>query len=132
MHLLRILIGLAFITALPISATAQEAMAHGVWKSTPDRNGLVVHVRTKPCGAALCGTVERAKDRRGYDKRSSAVGRKIIWDMKPASDGVYRGKLWERDRNRTLDARLSVEGNALRLQQCDDNGCKDVIWTRLR
>jgi len=33
-------------------------------------NGLVVHVRAKPCGARAVWAVERAKDRRGYDKRS--------------------------------------------------------------
>lgn len=61
----------------PVGADVVE----GVWKSAPDRNGLVVHVRAKPCRSALCGTVERAKDRRGYDTRSTAVGKRVFWDM---------------------------------------------------
>ena len=43
------------------STTVFADVVEGVWKSAPDVNGLVVHVRAKPCGPALCGTVERAK-----------------------------------------------------------------------
>ena len=123
------------IAAAVLSSGGSVALAdkvEGVWKSDPDRNGLVVHVRTRPCGSAVCGMVERAKDRRGYDKRSNAVGKRLLWDLVEQPDGSYRGKYWEPRRDRTLDTRVRVEGDALRLEACDDSGCRDVVMTRVK
>lgn len=114
------------------AAVAQADVPLGLWKSAPDRSGLVVHVRTKPCGDALCGRVERTKDRRGYDTPSSFVGRKIVWDMVPQGDGSYSGRLWEPARNRMLDTRMQVQGNRMKLHACDGDSCRDEVWTRLR
>jgi len=87
------------------STTVFADVVEGVWKSAPDVNGLVVHVRAKPCGPALCGTVERAKDRRGYDKRSTAVGKRVFWDMKPQPDGSYVGTLLEPSASKNIRRR---------------------------
>ncbi|MGJ8617379.1 MAG: DUF2147 domain-containing protein [Sulfitobacter sp.] len=124
----------AIITVLSVGAAslARADVPLGLWKSSPDATGLVVHVRTKPCGRALCGRIERAKDRRGYDTPSTAVGRKMLWDMTAQPDGSYAGKIWEPVKNRMLTARMQVEGNTMRLHNCDDAACQDVVWTRLR
>ena len=114
------------------STTVFADVVEGVWKSAPDVNGLVVHVRAKPCGPALCGTVERAKDRRGYDKRSTAVGKRVFWDMKPQPDGSYVGTLLEPSASKKHKAKMLVDGNAMRLQSCTGNACDEMIWTRLR
>jgi uncharacterized protein (DUF2147 family) len=124
-----------FFMATLISTGSVPAFAdrvEGVWKSNPDRNGLVVHVRTRPCGTAVCGMVERAKDSRGYDKRSDAVGKRLFWDLVEQPDGSYEGKYWEPRRNLTLDTRVRVDGDALRLEACDDSGCRDMTMTRLK
>jgi len=115
-----------------LSAPLCADVVEGVWKSAPDINGLVVHVRAKPCGSALCGVVERAKDRRGYDKRSSAVGKRVFWDMIKQPDGSYAGTLLEPSAHQTEAATMLVQGNALHLQKCEDASCDVVIWTRLR
>ncbi len=115
-----------------ISIPAQADVVEGVWKSAPDINGLVVHVRAKPCGLAVCGVVERAKDRRGYDKRSSSVGRRVFWDMVQQPDGTYVGALLEPSATQIQQAKMRVDGNAMRLVKCQDNACKEMIWTRLR
>lgn len=104
----------------------------GLWQSTPDRSGRVVHVRTKPCGAAICGRVERAKDRFGYDTPSRIVGRRMLMDMHEQADGSYLGRLWEPDQNRILTARMRVQGNTMLFHNCDDTRCEDVVWTRVR
>jgi uncharacterized protein (DUF2147 family) len=114
------------------STTVFADVVEGVWKTAPDVNGLVVHVRAKPCGPALCGTVERAKDRRGYDKRSTAVGKRVFWDMKPQPDGSYVGTLLEPSASKKHKAKMLVDGNAMRLQTCTGNACDEMIWTRLR
>jgi len=65
------------IAAVAVSFSVCVANAEvppGLWKSALDASGMVVHTRTKSCGAALCGRVERVKDRRGYDTPSRSVG----------------------------------------------------------
>lgn len=104
----------------------------GLWQSAPDRSGRVVHVRTKPCGPAICGRVERAKDRDGYDTPSRVVGRKMLLDMLKQQDGTYLGRIWEPERNKMLTARMEVRGNALHLHNCDGDTCRDAVWQRVR
>tara|TARA_R110000796_G_scaffold45616_46_gene110510 strand:- start:1910 stop:2302 length:393 start_codon:yes stop_codon:yes gene_type:complete len=120
----------AVVTGLstPVFADVVE----GVWRSKPDQNGLVIHVRAKPCGTALCGTVERAKDRNGYEKRSSAVGKRVFWDMKPQADGSYVGTFLEPSASKKHIATILVNGNAMMLHKCADGQCDEIIWTRLR
>lgn len=117
-----------FGSALPAAADWPQ----GLWQSSPDESGLVVHVRTRACGLALCGHVERAKNRQGYDTPSSAVGSRMLVDMYPQSDGTYQGRFWEPYSNRLLTAKIQVSGNLMRFRNCDGTACKDVVWTRLR
>ena len=126
---------ISFIAIGILSAAASVARADaplGLWESTPDASGLVVHVRTKACGRAVCGRVERAKDRRGYDTPSNAVGRQMIRDMIAQPDGSYQGTIWEPASNRMLVAKMHVRGNQLQVQNCDGDVCRDVVWNRLR
>jgi len=104
----------------------------GLWQSAPDRAGLVVHVRTKPCGSAICGRGERAKDRFGYDRPSSVVGRRMLLDMLAQPDGSFVGLVWEPQRNRILNARMQVTGNVMRFENCDGTACVREEWTRVR
>lgn len=124
------LIIIAFLSAF--GGAAQAEVPIGLWKSGPDAYGKVVYVRTKPCGRALCGRVERAKDRNGYDTPSNVVGRKVLWDMVPQPDGSYQGKIWEASGDRMLGVRMQVQGNIMQLHNCDEASCQDVTWTRLR
>ncbi len=124
-----------FLLPFILAATASPLLADvpvGLWQSTPDRAGLVVHVRTKPCGRAICGRIERAKDVRGYDTPSRVVGRKMLLDMQQQADGTYAGQIWEPQGNRMLTTRMQVLGNEMRLHHCDGAACEDVIWKRLR
>tara|TARA_R110002094_G_scaffold91503_1_gene93700 strand:+ start:3853 stop:4188 length:336 start_codon:yes stop_codon:yes gene_type:complete len=52
------LIIISFLSVMASMARADVPL--GLWQSSPDASGLVVHVRTKPCGRALCGRIERA------------------------------------------------------------------------
>ena len=56
----------------------------------------------------------------------------MFWDLQEQPDGTYVGKYWEPYRGRTLDTRIKVQGNDLQLETCDENGCENVIWTRLK
>lgn len=130
MRISNILFSLVVLVVSTVPLRADVAV--GLWQSQPDATGLVVHVRTKTCGSAICGRVERAKDRRGYDTPSSVVGRRMIMDMRAQSDGTYTGSIWEPQRNKLLAARMQVEGNVMRLENCDDTACRKLVWHRVR
>ncbi|MCX7560909.1 DUF2147 domain-containing protein [Sulfitobacter sp. F26204] len=104
----------------------------GLWEAKPDNRGVVVHVRTKPCGSAICGRIERAKDLRGYDTPSTDLGRRMLLNMRAEADGSYAGQLWEPIANKMLSARMRVHGNRMELSACDGADCADAVWNRLR
>ncbi len=120
-------------------ATAAQADGEGVvevprglWETEADPFGIVFHVRTKRCGRALCGRVERVKDRRGYDTPSNAVGAKVLWEMRPQPDGSFFGEYRGPQANRYLKSRAEIAGKKLRLKACNDEGCDTRIWTLIR
>ena len=112
--------------------SAQADLPLGLWQSAPDSTGLVVHVRTKPCGRQLCGRVERAKNLRGYDTPSKAVGSQVLWGLDLQADGSYNGQFWAPDQGKIRSARVRVQGNEMLLHSCDGSACRDEVLQRLR
>ena len=94
--------------------------------------GIVLNVRTKPCGRSMCGRVERVKDRRGYDTPSTMVGQKVLWDLKPQPDGSFLGKMVDSQGNWLSETRIEARSGKLHLRACGDDGCQDLVWKRLR
>ncbi len=94
--------------------------------------GVVMHVRTRSCGGGICGQIERVKNRQGYDAPSRAVGRRVLVNLVPEGDGSFAGQVWEPSGNRMLRARMQVQGNIMRLENCSDEDCRSEIWRRLR
>ncbi len=136
MTILLRLLGLLMVLSVALPATAQgEAVVEvprGLWETEADTFGIVFHVRTKRCGRALCGRVERVKDRRGYDTPSNAVGAKVLWEMRPQPDGSFFGEYRGPQANRYLKSRAEIAGKKLRLKACNDEGCDTRIWTLIR
>lgn len=126
----KMLISMGFVLAT--TTVGQADLPAGLWESTPDTRGLIVHVRTRPCGSAMCGKVERAKNARGYDTPSTAVGSKVLMDLAQQSDGTYLGKFWASDQGRLMTARVRLQGNEMMLNNCDGAGCRNEVWKRLR
>jgi uncharacterized protein (DUF2147 family) len=115
-----------------LAQNAQVEVPLGLWKSEPDRLGVVLNVRTKPCGRAMCGRVERVKDRRGYDTPSTMVGQKILWDMKPQPDGSFLGKMIDTRGIWHPETRIEERAGKLQVRACGEEGCRDMVWKRLR
>ncbi|MGB3246516.1 MAG: DUF2147 domain-containing protein [Sulfitobacter sp.] len=130
MNIRKILILFGFVGA--IAGPAQADAPLGLWQAAPDGRGLVVHVRTRPCGSSICGRVERAKNLRGYDTPSSAVGQQVLWDVNMQDDGSYLGQLWASDSGQRSVARLKPQGNQMQVETCVGSDCKAEIWKRLR
>lgn len=72
------------------------------------------------------------KNRQGYDAPSRAVGRRVLVNLVPDTDGSFAGQVWEPAANRMLDARMEVEGNLLRFHNCDGVLCREEVWRRVR
>jgi uncharacterized protein (DUF2147 family) len=104
----------------------------GLWHATADAQGISFHVRTRRCSRALCGRVERVKNRRGFDAPSNAVGQKVLWELRPQADGSFLGEYRDNSGKAWPETRVEVQGNALRLRICGAEGCRDETWKRLR
>lgn len=104
----------------------------GLWQSPPDSRGIVLHVRTRTCGPGICGQVERVKNRRGYDAPSRAVGHVVLKDLVPSGDGSFSGQLREPYSATAVQALMKVQGDMMRIHNCDGDRCRDVVWRRVR
>mgnify|MGYP000327256671 CR=1 FL=1 len=126
----------AVFVCICTSAAAQSdggtEVPRGLWQGAADAQGISFHVRTRRCGRALCGRVERVKNRRGFDAPSNAVGQKVLWDLKPQAGGSFVGEYRDSGGRSWGDTRVSLQGNKLRLRICDDTQCREENWKRLR
>ena len=123
---------LSFGTAAHAQSDSQTERPLGLWETELDSSGIRFHVRTRGCGRALCGRVERVKNRRGYDAPSNAVGQKVIWSMRPQPDGSFFGEVRDTRGRPYTNSRVQPVGNTLRFELCNTDGCRDEVWTRLR
>ncbi len=124
-----------YAVCVGLTAQAQEGPQEvplGVWQTERDAAGVVLHVRTRNCGSALCGRVERAKNRGGYDAPSNAVGERVFWRLKSQADGSFLGKFQAGDGTEYKQTRVVMDGKALRLEACNDDLCKTLLWKRIR
>ena len=93
--------------------------AEGRW-NTPKEGG-VVEVYEK--GGALYGKLVASSNEK------APLGTIILKNFKQ-KDGVWTGKIFVPERNRTLDAELRVEGNKLKLTVHVGIRTKKVTWNR--
>ena len=112
---------------VPVSAQAQAAL-EGKW-ANPKRS---VIVSVAKCGAALCGTVSWASP---HNKEKGVTpGTRVLSDLKPLGDGLYRGRAIEPKRNISGSATVRQDGpNTMVVKGCAVLGllCKEQRWTRV-
>jgi uncharacterized protein (DUF2147 family) len=124
----------ALLVALPFSASAKAAI-EGQWKNP---KGSVV-VKVAPCGdEAYCATVVDASDKAKASARKGGttrlVGTRILSDLRPKGDGVYKGRAFEPKRNMRAPATLRMlSPTTLVVRGCVISGiiCKEQRWTRV-
>lgn len=118
------------ITAAGTALAGDPAV--GVWKTQPD-DGAYAHVNMVPCGAAICGTIQRTfKDEGEY--KSENLGKKLVIDMVPDGKGNYAGKVWRPSNNKIYIGKMTVSGNNLKLSGCVAGGliCSKQNWQRVQ
>jgi uncharacterized protein (DUF2147 family) len=129
-HVIRcslLVIGLA--VAMPITATAQDAT--GVWRTEATQEGYL-EVRVSPCGAALCGTILRARDLQGREQPYPHVGRWMIRNMTPIGPNSWgNGQIWDPRNDRTFRSRMELSGNNLAVSGCVLGFCQSQSWSRV-
>ena len=112
---------------VPVMASAQAAI-EGKWANP--KHSVVVNVSR--CGDAYCGTVSwaSAKNR----ERGTTPGTRVLSDLRPAGDGIYKGSAFEPKRQMRGSATVrQVNGNVMIVKGCAVMGlfCKEQRWTRV-
>jgi uncharacterized protein (DUF2147 family) len=123
----------AAAVALGAPAAARAQALEGKW--TNPKRSVVVNVAR--CGEAYCGTVSWAtpKNRENVAENGrNLIGTRILSDLRPAGDGVYKGKAFEPKRNIRGSATVRQLGpNTMVVKGCAVLGmlCKEQRWTRV-
>lgn len=126
----RILTSAAFVLGVVSSAASASAQAplEGHWVNP--HHSVIVNVTR--CGDAFCGTVSwaTAKNR----ERGTTPGTRVLSDLRPAGDGVYKGNAFEPKRSISGSATVrQVSPNVMVVKGCAVLGllCKEQRWTRV-
>lgn len=111
-----------FLVALIAAGPALSDPIEGLWRTAPDDHGDVGYIRVASCGNTYCGVLERAENQNGEAIKPDTLGRKIVWNLKPAKSGEYEPNSllnpvfnWKSRRGR------NGEGNARALPKCSRN-----------
>ena len=126
----RILTKIAFVllaATLPVHAAAQAAL-EGHWKNP--KGSVIVNVAR--CGDAYCGTVSWASAHNR--EKGTTPGTRVLSDLKPLGNGLYRGRAFEPKRNISGSALVRQDGpNVMVVKGCAVMGllCKEQRWTRV-
>ncbi len=106
----------------------------GLWRTEPGDTGGYLHVQISACGNEICGVIRKAYDKNGQERHDyEHLGKQMIWGMKPAGDGSYRGgKIWAPDRNKTYKAKMALNGRTLSVKGCVAIFCRGQTWSRVQ
>ena len=117
------LIGLA----VPVGASA-SATIEGHWANP--HHTVIVNVTR--CGAAYCGTVSWSNARN--HEKGTVPGIRVLSDLRPDSDGTYRGSVFEPKRQMHGSATVRQLGpDVMIVKGCALLGlvCSEQRWTRV-
>lgn len=123
-----------FGAAAMLVFSAGVAMAdpvEGTWKTQVD-DGAYAHVKLKPCGANICGTIVKTFNSDG-EYESPNKGKTLVQNMSPQGDGYYTGKVWRPSNDKIYIGKMQMKGNSLSLKGCVAGGliCSSQTWTRI-
>lgn len=122
------------LTTITGPAFARD-QSFGVWRNPSNS----VHVRAQPCGDRMCGVVVWASDKAKADAArggtAKLVGSTLFRDFVQEKPGVWRGRVFVPDINKTFSGTVSVlDPNRIEGKGClvGRIGCKSQTWTRIQ
>lgn len=122
------------ISVSAVTPAAADPSLFGVWKNPKNS----VHVDIKPCAQGACGYVVWASAKAQKDAREGGtpnlVGLQLFREFRPKKAGVWQGKVFIPDLNRTFTGTAEpVDGKTLRAKGClfANVLCKSQVWTRV-
>jgi uncharacterized protein (DUF2147 family) len=120
-------LALALLAASAPALASSQAL-EGRW-ANPKRSVIVNVTR---CGDAYCGTVSwaTAKNR----QKGTTPGTRVLSDLRPAGDGIYKGRAFEPKREISGSATVhQVAPDVMIVKGCAVMGlfCKEQRWTRI-
>ncbi|QNP44039.1 DUF2147 domain-containing protein [Sphingomonas daechungensis] len=125
----RIILSIATAALALASTTPAFAQAlEGKWANS--KRSVIVQVAK--CGEAYCGTVSWATPKN--KAKGAEPGTRVLTDLRPVSDGVYKGKAYEPKRNIRGSATVHQVGpNTMVVKGCAVFGvfCSEQRWTRV-
>ena len=105
----------------------------GTWQTTKDDNGNSGLIEVSTCGDKLCGVLIRSFDAAGKPFKSPNQGRQIISQTVPTGNGVYKGKVYSPDRDKTYNSKLKLTGKQLKVSGCVFGICRDGgTWVKVK
>jgi uncharacterized protein (DUF2147 family) len=113
--------------AVPATASAQPTL-EGRW-ANPHHS---VIVKVGRCGDAYCGTVSWANA--NNRQKGTTPGTRVLYGLRPAGDGTYRGSVYEPKREMRGSATVRQVGDdVMVVKGCAMLGliCKEQRWTRV-
>ena len=128
----RILLSIAAAT-VALGAPASAQALEGKW--TNPKRSVIVNVAR--CGEAYCGTVSWASDKnkaKVSENGRKLIGTRILSDLRPAGNGLYKGRAFEPKRNIRGSATVRQVGpNTMVVKGCAVLGmlCREQRWTRV-
>lgn len=125
----RIVLSIAAV-ALALGATtpALAQAVEGKWAN--QKRSVIVHVAR--CGDAYCGTVSWSSSK--SREHGTEPGTRVLSDLRPAGDGVYKGKAYDPKRNIHGSATVRQVGpDTMVVKGCAVLGvfCSEQRWSRV-
>lgn len=125
----RILTKLAVVLiAVSAPAMASSQALEGRWANA--KRSVIVNVSR--CGDAYCGTISWASAHNR--EKGTTPGTRVLSDLKPAGEGVYKGRAFEPKRDISGSATVRQVGpDVMIVKGCAVMGlfCKEQRWTRI-
>ncbi|MGJ8604288.1 MAG: DUF2147 domain-containing protein [Marivita sp.] len=124
---------MTLVAGLVLAASAAFAdPVEGKWRTQPGDDGAFGLVTISTCGSEICGVLGQGYDASGQKIASPNIGRQMIWGMTPQGGGAYGGgKIWAPDRDKTYNSKMTLDGDALKVEGCVLGICRGQTWTRV-
>ena len=115
----------AIAAAIPMFAFAD---INGTYATEKNENGDFAHVKMAPCGDSVCGSIVWSSS-----ANSSAIGMKIVWDMKSNGENSWNnGKIMDPVKKKTYNSKMTLNGGTLKVSGCIGPICRAQTWTKVK